>query len=154
MTLQKSYSCKICGKTFDVGEYALHIQEEQLIKLRELVDLITDVKDAIDLTYEYMKTVEDEDPINVKDNINDNGVNSVNTDEEYLNLTEEERKEQDAADLLLTQLSQQYMKSVDPVDSINPIDPINIIEPINTKTEEIKTEDTQFDNIINSLLHP
>lgn len=153
MTLQKSYSCKICGKTFDVGEYALHIQEEQLIKLRELVDLITDVKDAIDLTYEYMKTVEDEDPINVKDNINDNGVNSVNTDEEYLNLTEEERKEQDAADLLLTQLSQQYMKSVDPIDPINIIEPTNIKTEEN-KTEEIKTEDTQFDNIINSLLHP
>ena len=55
--------CFVCEKEFELTEYFIHIQEESLKTQIKILAVLTEVKDAVELTYSYMQ--EDDETLGV-----------------------------------------------------------------------------------------
>jgi hypothetical protein len=58
--------CLVCDKEFTTVDYAFHIQEEILSQLMVMNETLADIKEITDMTYEYMNTDDNNEPVNSK----------------------------------------------------------------------------------------
>jgi hypothetical protein len=102
--------CLVCDKEFTQVDYAFHIQEEILSQLMVMNETLADIKEITDMTYEYMNTDDNYDPVNSKIALDDD----LDLGDDAPPLTPEaQQKLQDETDLLLTKVTYDYHKELE-----------------------------------------
>jgi hypothetical protein len=70
-TVPDKRKCLVCDKEFTTVDYAFHIQEEILSQLMVMNETLADIKEITDMTYEYMNTDDNNEPVNNKSSADD-----------------------------------------------------------------------------------